>query len=173
MGLGDDPVTEEYFRGRFGTKKTDMNKPPTNKPEDRVYGPRISSDLITALESNQVFVFGSNKAGRHGKGAARVARRFGAEWGEGEGHHGQTYGIPTKDERLLPMKVEDIARAVQRFIAYATRHPEVDFLVTEVGCGLAGFSPAQIAPMFKAAQPLTNVYLPRRFCGILYHTEGK
>lgn len=100
----------------------------------------------------EVFVFGSNLAGRHGKGAALFARKHrGAEYGVGEGHTGNSYAIPTKDYNLNPRPLEDIRKSVLRFIDFAERHPELKFEVTRIGCGLAGFDPSEIEPMFKGA----------------------
>lgn len=109
-----------------------------------------------------IYVFGSNLAGRHGAGSARVAMRLhGARWGVGEGPTGQAYALPTKDSvmRTLPLAV--ITQHVATFLLYAQRCPMHTFYVVEVGCGLAGYTPAQIAPMFAAAP--ANVRLPTRF----------
>lgn len=99
-----------------------------------------------------VFVFGSNEAGIHGAGAARVALiQKGAIIGQGIGRMGQSFGIPTKDEDLLSLPTKDIANYVAMFIRYARANPSVEFQVTQIGCGLAGFTPVQIAPLFKNA----------------------
>lgn len=114
---------------------------------------------IESLRPDEIFVFGSNAQGRHGGGAARNAHRlFGAVWGEGIGRTGQCYAIPT-----MGGTVEDIRPYVEEFIAYAAAHPDLTFLVTEVGCGIAGYSVAQIAPLFAGALDMENVLLPRRF----------
>ena len=111
---------------------------------------------ITRLEPNEVFVFGSNASGQHGAGAAQVAHeRFGAVWGEGHALHGQSYAIDTMSG------FETIVTEVAAFLRFAEEHPELCFLVTEIGCGIAGYTPAQIAPMFRGAAP--NVVLPERF----------
>lgn len=118
---------------------------------------------ITTLKPDEVFVFGSNLAGRHGKGAALTARlKFGAIPGCGIGMMGQSYGIPTKDEmfRVLPLAV--IRGHIERFLIYSQSHPENVFLVTEIGCGLAGYKPSQIAPLFGSVIP-SNVRLPESF----------
>lgn len=97
-----------------------------------------------------IFVFGSNLAGRHGAGAAKTARlQHGAVYGEGEGRTGDAYAIPTLDGRLNKLQLHRIHRAVHDFIDYAKAHPELDFFVTRIGCGLAGFTDSEIAPMFK------------------------
>lgn len=106
-----------------------------------------------------IFVFGSNLAGRHGKGAALTARTcFGAEYGIGEGRTGNAYAIPTKDGYLRVRTISNIARSVKRFIEYANAHPELEFNVTRIGCGLAGYADNQIAPLFKGAP--SNCQLP-------------
>lgn len=106
-----------------------------------------------------IFVFGSNLAGRHGKGAALHARKkLGAVYGQSSGPMGRSYAIPTKDERLQTLPLPAIATSVAEFIVYAIAHPELQFEVTRVGCGLAGYRDDQIAPMFAAA-PL-NCFLP-------------
>src|SRR4051812_33883116 len=99
-----------------------------------------------------IFVFGSNEAGRHGKGAALTAfRRFGAKYGLGIGFHGQSYAIPTKDRNLDPLPLWRIKEYVEGFLQFARKHPELEFQVTRVGCGLAGYSDQDIAPFFTAA----------------------
>ena len=116
----------------------------------------ITPDYITRLEPNEIFVFGSNLAGFHGGGAARIAYEdFGAEWGVGVGRTGQCYAIPT-----MQGGVETIRPYVDEFIRYAENHLELTFLVTRIGCGIAGFTDEQIAPLFAAARNLSNVALP-------------
>ena len=116
---------------------------------------------ITSLKPNEIFVFGSNLAGRHGKGAAKQALKFGAIRGEGVGPAGQTYGIPTKCWNLGTLDTSTIRRYVGDFLDYAKSHQELTFLVTPIGCGLAGYSPKDIAPMFAGAP--SNVILPTCF----------
>jgi hypothetical protein len=117
---------------------------------------------ITHLEPNEVFVFGSNYAGRHGKGAALVAlRKFGAISGQGCGPMGRSYGIATKDERLRVLPLHRIEVQVARFLRHAAQHPEKRYLVTQIGCGLAGYQPRDIAPFFRDAP--ANVVLPASF----------
>lgn len=116
---------------------------------------------------NKIFVFGSNIAGRHGKGAALFARQHhGAIYGQGEGLQGQSYGIPTKDERLRTLPLDDIANNVVGFLEFALSHPELTFEVTKIGCGLAGYQPSDIAWMFNAPCP-RNVILPPEFLALL------
>lgn len=100
----------------------------------------------------EIFVFGSNLAGVHGAGAAKTAyKKHGARWGMGVGHYGCSYAIPTKDQNIKSMSLRDIHIFIQGFILYAASHPELDFKVTRIGCGLAGFSDEDIAPMFALA----------------------
>jgi hypothetical protein len=113
-----------------------------------------------------IFVFGSNKAGRHGKGAALEARQtWGAIYGQGEGLQGASYGIPTKDEHLRTLPLEAIKDAVARFKSFAHDHPEYEFQVTPIGCGLAGYRPDQIAPFFAGSPE--NCVLPASFKAVL------
>jgi len=101
---------------------------------------------------NVIFVFGSNLAGIHGAGAAKVAREhFGAQDRIGVGRQGMSYAVPTKSHRLLTLSLPEISRHVEEFVAYAIAHPELTFFVTSIGCGLAGYKPADIAPMFRDA----------------------
>ncbi len=124
---------------------------------------RITSNRITELRPGEIFVFGSNLAGHHGGGAALLAwRKWGAVWGQGVGLQGQTYGIPT-----MHGGPEAIRPYVDEFVNFARRHPELTFLVTEVGCGIAGFTPAQIAPLFADAVGVENICLPQRFWDVL------
>ena len=131
---------------------------------DREYTPEI----ITELKDNQIFVFGSNLAGSHGGGAARLAyNRFGAIWGQGVGLQGQSYAIPT-----MQGGVETIKPYVDEFVAFAKQHPEYKFLVTRIGCGIAAFTPNEIAPLFKETVDLDNIILPKDFVGVLSRTKS-
>ena len=124
-----------------------------------MYNREYTPDMISALKENEIFVFGSNLGGMHGGGAARAAyNRFGAVWGQGVGLQGQSYAIPT-----MQGGVETIKPYVDEFIAFAQAHPELKFLVTRIGCGIAGFRDEQIAPLFAAAIELANIILPREF----------
>lgn len=114
------------------------------------------------MASNEVFVYGANEAGIHGAGAAKAAMRWGAKYGK-YGFSGQTYGIPTKDSNIETMALEKIKIYVDAFLIFATEHPELVFLVTPIGCGLAGYSAKDIAPMFRRALHIENVVLPEEF----------
>lgn len=125
---------------------------------------RITPDNITGLKENEIFVFGSNLSGRHGKGAAKTALTWGAKWGQGAGIQGKTYGIPTKSYSVYHvLSINEIKEHVDNFIKYASEHPEYKFFVTEIGCGLAGYKPKDIASLFKECKNLENVYLPEKF----------
>lgn len=116
-------------------------------------------DMVSSLRENEIFVFGSNLQGAHGGGAAAAAmRHYGAVWGQGVGLQGQSYAIPT-----MQGGPETIAPYVDAFADFAAQHPELRFLVTRIGCGIAGFSDEQIAPLFRKAAPLPNVCLPVAF----------
>ena len=124
---------------------------------------------ITALQPNEIFVFGSNLAGAHGGGAARLAYdRFGAVWGQGVGLQGQSYAIPT-----MQGGVETIKPYVDEFIAFAKQHLEYKFLVTRIGCGIAAFTSNDIAPLFSRAIDMENVILPKDFVEVLTSLQDK
>lgn len=129
------------------------------------YEHRIASDDIDiTYMPNHIFVFGSNLSGRHGKGAAKRALTWGAKWGQAAGLQGRTYGIPTKDfsvRKTLPLP--KIQVYVTEFIEFAKTRPDLTFLVTEIGCGLAGLDPKEVAPLFKDAVSVENIHLPARF----------
>lgn len=119
---------------------------------------------------SDVFVFGSNRQGRHGKGAALHARtHFGAIYGQGVGRQGNSYAIPTKETPYERLSLAEIRFYVNEFLDYAGVHFEESFHVTEIGCGLAGNTPEQIAPMFKFSPP--NVNLPESFKKVLNGTK--
>ena len=124
-----------------------------------MYNREYTPDMISALKENEIFVFGSNLGGMHGGGAARAAyNRFGAVWGQGVGLQGQSYAIPT-----MQGGVETIKPYVDEFIEFTQAHPELKFLVTRIGCGIAGFMDEQIAPLFAAAIDKENIILPKEF----------
>ena len=121
--------------------------------KNRKENPNIASDCIDTLEKDEIFVFGSNLAGHHMGGAARVANiKFGAEWGAGVGLTGQAYAIPT-----MQGGVETIRPYVDEFIEFANQHQNMKFLVTRIGCGIAGFNDEDIAPLFRKALPVSNI----------------
>lgn len=124
---------------------------------------RVTQEFITSLQPNEIFIFGSNLAGMHGGGAARIAlMKFGAVMGNGVGIQGQSYAIPT-----MQGGIETISPYVDDFIEYAKAHPQQQFLVTPIGCGIAGFVPEEIAPLFAKAMEVKNISLPASFWEIL------
>ncbi len=115
---------------------------------------------------NNIFVFGSNLAGRHGKGAALHARnKKGAIYGQGVGLQGESYAIPTKDKNLKKLPLMIIKEFVQEFLYYAKINENLIFEVTPIGCGLAGYKYDDIAPMFRNSPK--NVILPEEFKKVL------
>ena len=125
---------------------------------------RTTPENINSLTENQIFVFGSNLSGRHGKGAAKTALGWGAKWGQAKGLQGRTYGIPTKDVSIRrTLTIEEIKPFVDEFIEFAKANPNLIFLVTEIGCGLAGLKPKEVAPLFKEAVNVFNIHLTPRF----------
>ena len=126
------------------------------------YSPRVTPPVVRHLEENEIFVFGSNANGYHGGGAAAIAmHNFGAVWGQGEGLQGKSYAIPTMEG------LEKLKEAVDRFTVFADQHQELRFLVTMIGCGSAGYSPREIAPLFNGCIYLENVALPSGFWKVL------
>ena len=124
---------------------------------------RITPRWIDSLKENEIFVFGSNLAGMHGGGAARIARlHFGAVMGKGVGLQGQSYAIPT-----MQGGVETIRPYVNDFLDFAKHHPEMQFLVTPIGCGIAGFEAEDIAPLFEEAKEMKNISLPDSFWEVI------
>lgn len=129
---------------------------------------RITPDNITHLGLNQIFVFGSNLSGYHSKGAALTAMKFGAIYRQAYGLQGKTYGIPTKSFSVRQvLTLAQINVYVNEFICFAALNYNMVFLVTEIGCGLAGYKPKDIAPLFKDCINLENVYLPQRFIDVI------
>lgn len=117
---------------------------------------RTTPEFITELKPNEIFVFGSNLGGMHGGGAARVAYlKFGAIMGQGAGLQGQSYAIPT-----MQGGVETIRPYVDEFIKFAEEHQDLTFLVTRIGCGIAGFTDDEISPLFAKAHTIDNIVLP-------------
>lgn len=131
---------------------------------------RISSNRITKLEDNEIFVFGSNTQGAHGGGAARTAMNWGAVYGQAFGLQGKTFAIPTIDyTKSGKMAVSEIKKYVDKFLTFALEHKDKKFLVTEIGCGIAGFKIEEMAELFREAlkDEYDNVYLPERFVNYL------
>lgn len=123
---------------------------------------RVTPSHVDHMEEHEIFVFGSNAGGFHSGGAAAQAmHHYGAVWGQGEGLQGHSYAIPTMDG------LEVMGQAVKRFISFAAAHPELHFLVTRIGCGIAGYSDRQIAPLFAECIHLENVALPSSFWDVL------
>ena len=124
---------------------------------------RYTPEIISELKDNEIFVFGSNLAGAHGGGAARAAfNKFGAVWGQGVGLQGQSYAIPT-----MHGGPEKIKPYVDEFVVFAKNHREYTFLVTKIGCGIAGFAIEEIAPLFADAVDVENIILPVEFESVI------
>jgi len=120
---------------------------------------KVTPKFVSKLNGGEIFVFGCRRSGRHWEGAAKFALdNFAAVFGQGEGRQGQSYAIATAGVGLSHIKGE-----VERFTEYAARHPELHFLVTAVGCGLGCWRVSQIAPMFRKAASLENIWLPQEF----------
>lgn len=125
-------------------------------------------EVILELKENEIFVFDSNLRGFHGGGAARFAmKKFGAIWGQGVGLQGLSYAIPT-----MQGGVETIKPYVDEFCSFALNHPEYKFLVTPIGCGIAGFTAREIAPLFINAIELDNVVLPKDFVDVIQEIKN-
>lgn len=128
-----------------------------------MYNREYATERITELKPNEIFVFGSNLAGAHGGGTARLAyERFGAVLGQGVGLQGQSYAIPT-----MQGGVETIKPYVDEFITFSQSRPDLKFYVTQIGCGIAGFKVAEIAPLFQDAIDVVNVILPKEFVDVI------
>lgn len=114
--------------------------------------PNINSEIfcLSCKEPKYIFVFGSNEAGKHGRGAAAHAKQVHkAKSGVGYGLQGNSFGIPTKDSKIKTLPLSKIRKYVENFIEFTTNNPELKFFITRVGTGLAGYVDADIAPMFK------------------------
>jgi hypothetical protein len=129
------------------------------------YENRITSDNIVNLRENEVFVFGSNEGGKHGRGAAATAHRdFGAEYGLGFGFSGQTFAIPTKNRYVSDtLPLHKISDYIRRFGLYAQENPDKIFLLTEIGCGLAGLKVEDVAPLCEILIYIENIHMPLQF----------
>ena len=133
----------------------------------------ITPDNIVSLKESEVFVFGSNEAGIHGAGAARLAyEKFGAILGQGHGWNYKSFAIPTKDKSIKTLPLEVIKVYIEAFEQFAAFNPELTFYVTEIGCGLAGYTPEDIAPLFKSSYQLPNVFMPKRFWEVYNAKSG-
>lgn len=127
---------------------------------------RVTPNYIIKLKSNEIFVFGSNRQGRHGKGSALSASiNHGAVYGQSKGLQGQSYAIVTKELRknVRPVSLEEIEEGINEFILFAKENTDLIFYVVELGCNLAYYTVEEIAPLFRNALRLKNVYLPQRF----------
>ncbi len=145
-------IARKLFRSK-------SNRENRNYREMNEFSHRVTPNRINSLGRNEIFVFGSNLQGMHAGGAARAAvERFGAIMGQGVGLQGQSYAIPT-----MQGGVNTIKPYVDEFIRFADCHPEMTFLVTRIGCGIAGFTDAEIAPLFAGAVNMENIHLPQEF----------
>lgn len=157
----------EELRDNSGTTTTDWENHQASDRHNRIRqmleklrgnNNRTTPGNISFLENNQIFVFGSNEQGLHSGGASLTAvKKFGAIMGQGEGLQGQSYAIPTMEG------IDSMRKAINRFIEYAKEHPELTFLVTRIGCGIAGYKEEEVAPLFADAKDISNIYLPRGF----------
>lgn len=129
---------------------------------------RITPDMITRLAPNEVFVFGSNEQGLHYGGAAKAAvENFGAIMGQGNGLQGKCYAIPSMSG------IGVMGEFVKEFCEFAKAHSEKRFLVTEIGCGIAGYSIGEVAPLFECCRDVENVTLPASFWDIIGEPSAK
>lgn len=123
---------------------------------------KYTPENITNLADNQIFVFGSNLAGKHNGGGAKIAlEKFGAIYGEGVGIQGQSYAIPTLDANLKKIDLTEIKFYIDMFFQFAYNHPQYEFLVTKIGCGIAGYDVSEVAPLLL--NPFKNIILPKEF----------
>ena len=155
------PVSKPHKPVKVFWRKPICKNNPLEQPkgERPILGQRVTPAWIDEMDENEVFVFGSNTRGIHDGGASFTAvQYFGAIVGQSEGPQGQSYAIPTDGAVLT-----DIQASVNRFVIYAKAHPHLTFLVTEIGCGTAGYHPMEISPMFKDAVAVPNIYLPKIF----------
>ena len=125
-------------------------------------------DYIKNLKKNEIFVFGSNMAGRHGLGAALTAMQlFGARYGVGRGLQGSSYALPTKDFEVNTLSLDEIEEEIRTFLIFANQRTDLTFLVSKVGCGLAGYNANQVAKLFANYVIPDNVILPLEFVNII------
>jgi len=125
---------------------------------------RIAEDMVLSLKLNEIFIFGSNLSGHHAGGAASYARKnFGAMQGISTGRSGRTYAIPTLTQQYEKLSIEGIHYHIEEFISYAHLFPHMTFKVSAIGCGIAGFTVEEIAPLFQKAITVKNIQLPEIF----------
>jgi hypothetical protein len=154
--LGEVSMPAPSMHGSLADMYTSRSCEDMDFIKEEVMEKRTTPEFITSLEPNEIFVFGSNLRGMHGGGAAYIAyRKFGAIMGKGVGLQGQSYAIPT-----MQGGVETIRPYVDDFILYAKQHQELTFLVTRIGCGIAGFTDEEISPLFFEAHDVRNIILP-------------
>ena len=167
-----DPFYEYYYEtgeditGEILEQVQDDEEELEDEESDDAF--RVTPEHISTLEPDEIFVFGSNREGQHWGGAARFAYdHFGAEWGVGEGINGQCYALPTMDGDLRKLR-----KAVNNFIDVAEFNNHIRFLVTPVACGIAGRKPEEVAPLFRRAVGLPNVFLPQSFWNVLWGVKN-
>ena len=130
---------------------------------------KTTPDNIQELKENEIFVFGSNEAGIHGAGAAKLANdNFGATYKQGFGLSGNTFALPTKDFNIKTLPLDKIKEYIDIFSGIVELNKDKHFLITEIGCGLAGYIPKDIAPLFKDFINYENISLPKSFIDILF-----
>ncbi len=150
---------EEWKRQKVIVEEEELKK---LEQTDNEKENRVTPANIEKLGNNEYFVFGSNAAGRHGGGAARVAvEKFGAIMGQGHGVQGKCYAIDTMSG--LPAMKED----VNKFLEFASHNKTRHFFVTPIGCGIAGYRPEDVAPLFEGAKEMDNISLPESFWKLL------
>ena len=134
---------------------------------------KITPTNITKLKANEVFVFGSKLNGAHIGGAAKLAiDKFGAINGKYFGLYGKSFAMPTLDETLQKINLKSLQCYINDFFEIAAAHPKKHFLITEIGCGIAGFTLAEIAPLFKDFLTVENCSLPQTFIDLLSPIKG-
>lgn len=163
FGLEPDPKQKKAEIDQSWNEFNKMNREPVEK---------VTPERITSLKPNEIFVFGSNLKGLHAGGAARCALdNFGAQWGNGVGIQGQSYAIPTLTAPggygADMLSIPELKKYIDEFLNFAAQHRDLVFLVTPIGCGIAGFTPEEIAPLFKPALDMNNVTLPQSFLDVL------
>lgn len=147
-----------FFKRECGHKRQEIVE---DKYEPNDVERNVTPKWIDSLKENEIFVFGCRNSGRHFDGASCFAlEHFGAIMGQREGRQGQSYAIPTIGGTI---DKKELKESVARFTEYAAEHPELVFLVTPVGCGGGGWRPWMVAPMFREASKLENIFLPQEF----------